>query len=693
MDGEANGLSEPGKPRFQTMINHFGTKMKKSGYNLPMAKLRILPVILLTLWIAFVFAAFYIVQKPLALQLIPGLLSLLLTLVVTGALLIEAAGLGVATLRRFFPLLDPGEQALLGTGLGLGFFGLLGFGLAASGLARPVVLIPLLVGLGILAGWKGWLRQAKGDFSSLWQALSSPVEAGTKWIPWLAGAALLLSFLLAFAPPADSFDALFYHLTVPAAWLRDGGLAAPQIIPHYWFPELVEGVFVWGLALGSETTAPLLHLAWGVLTVGLVWTWARKALGKSIAWRSIAVLISMPSLPLLASWAYTDLALAFYCTAVLYLLWLASDSSGQRIWILSGIFCGLAMGIKYTSFVLPLVALGWLAWTRRRHLLEAFAPAVRFALPAGLVAGPWYLRNWIWVGNPFYPFLFGGKYWDAFLSTHYSQAGTGIGFNFRELVLLPLNLTLGQRDANYFDGRIGPLWLILLPVCLWVLWTYRKSAERRALHIPILFGVVSLGVWTFGVINSSALWQSRLLFPALLPLAPLAALAWESLKQLDLKRFRFSFIFNTLAVISIAVSLLDFGLFVLARNPLAAALGMTGRQAYFERFQPAYADALELVSQTPPGSKVYFLYEPRSYGMSRPVTPDPINQNLAHDFYLDQTPEAIVKAWQAQGYAYVLYQRAGDSLLEEPEDSQRLFSLLEVVQQTSNTILYRLPPP
>ena len=658
-----------------------------------MLKLRLLPVVLLTLWIAFVFAAFYVVQKPLALQLIPGLLSLLRTLVLTGAMLVEATGLGVATLRRFFPFLDPGERALLGAGLGLGFFGLLGFGLAAAGLARPVVLIPILAVLLILAGWKGWLRQAKGDFSSLWQALRSPLEADLKWIPWLAGAALLLSFLLAFAPPADSFDALFYHLSVPAAWLRDGGLAAPQIIPHYWFPELVEGVFVWGLALGSEATAPLLHLAWGVLTVGLVWTWAWKALGKSTAWRSIAVLISMPSLPLLASWAYTDLALAFYCTAALYLLWLAPGSTGRRLCILSGVFCGLAMGIKYTSFVLPLVALGWLAWTRRHHLLEAFVPAAIFAASATLVASPWYLRNWMWVGNPFYPFLFGGKYWDAFLSTHYSQAGTGIGFSLRELALLPLNLTLGQRDANYFDGRIGPLWLILLPVCLWVLWTHRKTEERRALYLPALFGAASLGVWTAGVVTSSALWQSRLLFPALLPLAPLAALAWESLKQLDLQRFRFSFIFNTLAVLSIAVSLLDFGLFVLVRNPLAAALGMTGRQAYFDRFQPAYADALALVGQTPPGSQVYFLFEPRSYGMSRPVTPDPINQNLAHDFYLDHTPEAILLDWRAQGYAYVLYQRIGEGYLEDPGESQRLFSLLELVQQTSNTVLYRLPPP
>ena len=675
------------------MINHFGVKMKKSGYNLSMPRSRLLPVFLLTLWIAFVFAAFYVVQKPLFLQLIPGLLYILRVLALTGTMLVVSAGLGVAAVRRFFPFLDPGERAFVGTGLGMGFFGLFGFGLAAVGLARPVVLIPILVTLLILAGWRGWLHQAQKDYSSIWQAVSSPLEAGLKWIPWLAGAALLLSFLLAFAPPADSFDALFYHLSVPAAWIRDAGLISPQIIPHYWYPELVEGAFVWGLALGSEATAPLLHLAWGVLTAGLVWTWASKVSGKSTAWRSIAVLISMPSLPLLASWAYTDLALAYYCTAALYLLWLASGSAGGRAWILSGILCGLAMGIKYTSFVLPLVVLGWLFWTRWRHLLQAFAPAARFSVAAVLVAIPWYLRNWIWVGNPFYPFLFGGKYWDTFLSIRYARAGTGIGFSLRELALLPLNLTLGQRDASSFDGRIGPLWLILLPVCLWVLWTYRKTDVRRALFIPAFFGAASLVVWTAGVITSASLWQSRLLFPALLPMAPLVAIAWESLKKLDTSRFHFSFIFNTLAVLSIGTSLLNFSLFVLVRDPLAAAVGMMSRQAYFDRFQPSYGDALALVDGTPPESRVLFLYEPRSYGMSRPVMPDPINANLAHDLYLYHTSEAVLHTWQAEGYTYVLYQRIGDSLLEDPAESQRLFSLLEVVQQTSNTILYRIPPP
>jgi hypothetical protein len=407
------------------------------------------------------------------------------------------------------------------------------------------------------------------------------------------------------------------------------------------------------------------------------------------------LMLAMPSLPLLAAWAYTDLMLAFCSAAVLYLLWRSPESPGRRIWVLGGIFCGLAMGIKYTSFLLPVAAFGWLAWTRRRDVKELLWLGLLLGVPAILTASPWYLRNWIWVGNPFYPFVFGGKYWDSFLAAYYAQAGSGIGWKPLELLGLPLTVTLGYRDATYFDGRIGPIWLVLLPVCLWVLWQSRRADPRvrLAILLPALFGVLSLGAWTLGVVNTSALWQSRQLFPTLLVLAPLAALAWDRLVSLDTPRFRISFIFRIAVLLFTLVSLLDFGLFVLVRNPLSAALGMVDRQAYFEQFQPSYGDALALVDQTPADAHIYFLFEPRSFGMDRPVVPDPINANLAHDFYLYHTPEGILHAWQSQGFTYILYQRAGDGLLDHPQETARLFSMLQVVAETPDTILYRLPAP
>ena len=109
-----------------------------------MSRLRIILIALLVGWIGFIFAAFYVVQKPLALQVGSGLLSVLWTLILTTLLLVDASTLGGFLLKNFFPFFDSGERLLLGTGLGLGIFGLLGFGLAAAGAAKPIILLILL---------------------------------------------------------------------------------------------------------------------------------------------------------------------------------------------------------------------------------------------------------------------------------------------------------------------------------------------------------------------------------------------------------------------------------------------------------------------------------------------------------------------------------------------------------------------
>ena len=650
---------------------------------------------LFLLWLGFVLTAFFIVQRPGALQLGIGLLSTATSVLTTAVLLINAAGLGSGILKRYFTFLNEYERLLLGINLGLGILGLSGFGLATTGIRSPLIYTTLQVVAFVLMSWNGWLGQAKQDALLFWQKLRAPQERNLAWIPWFASASLGLSFILAFSPPADSFDALLYHLAVPEAWLKNGGLTAPTIIPPYWFPGLVEGIYTWGLALGSELVAQFLHLACGVLTILIIWNWVNQKWGNSLAWRTVAIIVSMPSLALLASWAYTDMMLALSCASAMYLLWRSLEVSNKRIWMLSGIYCGLAMGVKYTSFILPLTLLGWVTWKERHNLPRLLRTALGISIPAAIVASPWYIRNWIWMENPVYPFVFGGKYWDSFLNAHYAQAGTGIGWSPLEIFLLPLNVTLGHHDANFFDGRIGPVWLILFPVAIWTIWLIRYENEKKRLGVllPALFSLVSMLFWMIGVINTSALWQSRLLFPGLMLLAPLMALAWEKISLLDSPKLKVSFILRVLIIGSMLINLLDFGLFVLVRNPLAVSLGIVNRQEYFDKIQPNYADALKLVNTTPDDSRIYFLFEPRSYQMPRFVMADPINTNLAHDFYLFETPDKIVQAWRSEGYTHVLYQHAGEGLIENPEDTSRLFALLEIVEQTPNTTLYHIPAP
>ena len=395
------------------------------------------------------------------------------------------------------------------------------------------------------------------DFRSLLISFRDNRNEIPRWLPSAVLVTTLLGFLFSLLPPAEGFDGLFYHLTMPERLLADRQIL-PYNVLQFWFPGLIEGDFLLALGLRSERTAQLIHWSFSMLTLALVWEWSRNLFGHKSAWWSLAMLISMPSLPWISSWAYTDLALTFVGLACLYSLWRWSNVR-ENVWLtLTGLFAGMGMGIKYTSFILPVLCfLLILVW--EKDINSRITSTLRFSIPALLVALPWYLRNWLVMGNPFYPFVFGGRFWDSFRTTWYNGSGTGIGWNIRELLLLPFTITLGHRDQNFYDGRIRPLFLLLIPFALWILWKKRAAsqAERKALLILSAFFGLNFAFWTFGVIQTASLWQSRLLWPGLIPFAIPIGLAISHLADFDLPRLRISFIATALIALVIAVTLLD----------------------------------------------------------------------------------------------------------------------------------------
>lgn len=626
------------------------------------------------LWSGFVVAAYFVVQKPLAMQVIDHLLSLAWTLLVSAMLLSNAFALGILTIRRCTVSLEGAPMLALTGGIGLGELGLLGFGLAAAGASQLWVLLGVqILFLGVFL-WQGTLRDV---FSLLMNSIGQIRSSGLlipAWMKWAALLALVATFLMTLLPPAEAFDALLYHLTIPERWLQDGGIRAYNL-PHYWYPGLVEGAYVWGLGLGSEIVPQQLHFAWGLFTALLVWSWARRLWGDLPAWWALTLLVSMPSLSTLASWAYTDLALVFFGVAMLYTLSYGQEQANVRWWRVSAVCAGMAMGVKYTSFVLPVTAvLLIIAWTFRQKR-EMLSEVVKFGLISAAIALVWYLRNWLWMGNPFYPFVFGGRYWDAFRAAWYAGAGTGSGWDLKSLILLPLTLTLGYQDANSIDSDIGPLLLLAFPLALWVLLKKERDDTPRnvALTTIVFFALLSTVFWVYGYVTTKNLWQTRLLLPAIVPFVIPAAVGLSELMKLDTKGLRLYFIVSGIAALSIYVNLLDMGLSLIARNPLGLAAGIVTRQNYFERYQPEYAEALQIESRVPPNSKIYALFEPRSYGMSGRIQPDPIMDNFSHDVYLYKSPEKIIAAWRSQGYTHILYNKRGAKFIIQNTGEAAIF--------------------
>lgn len=194
--------------------------------------------------------------------------------------------------------------------------------------------------------------------------------------------------------------------------------------------------------------------------------------------------------------------------------------------------------------------------------------------------------------------------------------------------------------------------------------------------------------------------QARLLWPGIIPFVPLMAAGVLKLDSFDTPSFRASFVFSTLVGVTVFAFLLDFCLFVIVRNPVSVALGMEPRDSYVARMQPDYTQALSLADQTPLTAYIYLLNEPRSYSIDRLVQPDPVNDNLPHDFYIYPTNESMFEAWRDLGYTHVLAQKSVFAATNPPElvaanYSQRvalLMSVLIKVDETTDYVLFEIPP-
>jgi len=640
-------------------------------------------------WGGFVVAAYFVVQKPFALQVAGHLMSLAWTLIVTSMLLFNALALGTFTIKQLIPETaddNPSLLALAG-GIGLGELGLLGFIFAAGGATNLWVL--LTAQILILGGsiWKGSLHSVG---SLLKNSIAEMISSGLivpPWIKWAAILAFSLTFLRTLLPPVDAFDALLYHLTIPELWLHDGGLASYNF-PHYWFPGLVEGAYLWGLGLGSEIVPQQIHFAWALFTTILIWDWTRRIWGDLTAGWALMLLISMPALLVLASWAYTDMALAFFGVAMLYTLSYGREQTDTRWWNLSAISAGMAMGVKYTSFVMPLTAVILIGTWKLHEKRDLYVEVTKFTFISTAVGILWYLRNWVWMGNPIYPFLFGGRYWDQFRSDWFATPGTGSGWDIGALISLPLTITLGYQDINSIDADIGPLLLLALPFALWAMAGRKQVETSRKITLTTIgfFALFSAAFWTYGYITTRDLWQTRLLLPAIIPFVIPASIGILSISALDTKRLRLSFVVSSVAAMSIFVNLLDISLSMIARNPLAVVTGFISSQSYFETYQPGYAHALQMISRTPLDSRVYSLFEPRSYGAARSLQPDPILDNFPHDIYLYGKPEDIINTWHLQGYTHVLLNaRAASLVLENAGDRAILDKTIDLLKPISTS--------
>ncbi len=396
------------------------------------------------------------------------------------------AAAGAAVLRRLRASTSGlAEELPFAAAIGLGVlaYGVLGAGLL--GQVRvwvPLVLLVLLA----FAGRRHLVRLAR----RLPAAMGS-LGAGRPDVYALSlflFLLLILTLLGALAPSRDNdYDSLVYHLTIPKLYIAEGRVHSIPWLTHSNFPFTLEMLYTVGLLLRDQSLAKLFHFGFGWLTVCAVFAFARRWWGRSAGWLGAAIFAAVPLVTWQMTTAYIELGVALYSFLAVSALarWWEDRSEGRGhgwLWV-AALMCGWALGVKMLAGAVLIFAVLVLLWALRTADSRRWAArqALIFLLIAAAIGAPWYVKSYLWTGNPVYPFFyerFDGRYWTEERAQAYTEAqkAFGLGVDPLRFIALPWNLTMRPRwffdephllkPFNVYVWVFGPLLLAFVPALL-----------------------------------------------------------------------------------------------------------------------------------------------------------------------------------------------------------------------------------
>lgn len=387
------------------------------------------------------------------------------------------------------------------------------------GLTALNVLYKFVVGWSLLIVFALLYKTARQTWIMGFHALAKSIRTFTTHAPgdivllFLMGGAGIATFIAAATPPFF-YDAMVYHLAVPQQYLLQHGFKYLPHQPFSNFPANLGMLFLVGLSFSGGMLAKLLSWMFTPMAVFTVYAFVRKQWGSRMAILSAATAFLVPGILLISTLTAIDGGIVFYAFLGFTAL-LSWFHSRKRQWLVcAAFFCGITIGTKYTAIVtvmFPCVVM--LALHEIGVKKTAFWKVVRIMLLFGGIAlclsAPWLIKNAVYTGNPFYPFLnavFGSQGSQAVDYGQYLQTDHSLFVSRQQwadtiwqAVKAPWTVTMTTNGAA---GKTGVLFLLCLP---WIL-------LLRDIDAPIkyILGMAVCGFWGWVFLLP---WTLRYAFP------------------------------------------------------------------------------------------------------------------------------------------------------------------------------------
>lgn len=545
------------------------------------------------------------------------------------------------------------------------FFGIFGF------LHKPVFYILLLILFAF--SLKNFLYRKNSKIPGL-------TFQGT-FLPVTFFVFFAVSFVGALTPPTF-YDSMVYHLAIPLQYVKNHRIIEIESNIFSNFPQNIEMLYTMAIILCDDILANLIHFVFFPLITLSIYGFLREKYDSKISIFASLIFATTPAIVMLASGTYVDLGLTFYLFLSFVSVMKWTETSLNKWLVLSGLFAGFSLGIKYTagiSAVIFILIIFCTAVSKKENVLPKI---IIFAAPAFLVFLPWLVKNYIFTGNPVFPFyIFDNApgHIQKYLS-HVSRHGTSAPAYFLNL---PWNITMeGIKFGGGFDIT-GPFYLVFLPVLFLI------TKTDKFLKISFAYLILYFFLWSI----------SAKVLRFLIPIFPVAAIVFSGCifkfnKESNLAK-------NIVKIILSVIIISNFAVLLFIQNfisPLPQLFGNITKDDYLSskvlnpnNFYPAVKFMNEAFDSN---SKTLFVGEARNYYTNfTAVSSSPFDHEiftyLAND---SKTAEELLIKLQNAGFTNIFWNQAEYERLKNgfrPNDfTEQSIKIINILKKKYLNLLY-----
>ncbi|MFH0947665.1 MAG: glycosyltransferase family 39 protein [Elusimicrobiota bacterium] len=410
----------------------------------------------------------------------------LFNIFLAGFFLFSAFAIGRWILLRvgllFFNFL---EEIVFSVGLGLGIIAYLIFFLGVLGLLYSSVIYFVVIIFSVLGVVNFKKNSPKIGFPS------EKLSVFDILVLVVLGITVLINLTGALSPEIF-YDSLVYHLGVTNFYKIHHKIVNMPFVFLSNLPAVASMLFTAGLLIKNEIVSKLINFSAGLLCCLAIISISIRYFRLRVGIWAVLIFYTISQV-MRHSWACgTEMLLAFFGMLALYSI--MNYAANEKKWlILSAVFSGLSMSVKYTGFFVMLGIIISFLIIEGVFSLKNIKNMILFGLVSAVVVSPWLIKNYVYKKNPVYPYL--SNIFPKDKDSDYNKLAGFIAeakqfdrFKIINWLKHPWDITMGKiANSDYFT----PLFLYFLPIL------FLLGRPPPFLKFGIIYFIVIWLSWSF----------------------------------------------------------------------------------------------------------------------------------------------------------------------------------------------------